>query len=83
MSKTRHELAITDHALIRFLERVRGFSFDKERAEIAKICGTMHTGAVLAHGCRFEVKAGVLVTITPATPTPNRTKRQEIAGKFQ
>lgn len=84
MSKKPYEpFRVTDHALLRYLERVRGFGFDKERAEIAKICAGMDTGAVLAHGCRFEVKNGVLVTITPLTATPNRTKRQEVGEKFR
>jgi len=69
------DVHVTLHALMRFLERVRGFNFDKERAEIKKICAGVTNGVVKAHGCRFEVKEGNVVTVTPAMPTPNRTTR--------
>ena len=58
---------VTHHALIRYLERVRGFNFDREIAEIRKICG-----------CLFEVRNGSVVSILPKTDYPSATKRKEV-----
>jgi hypothetical protein len=71
-------LHITHHALIRYLERVRGFNFDKEKDAIRKICGAVVNGTVKAEGCVFEIKDGRLVTITPDTGLPNATKHREV-----
>lgn len=68
-------LHITDHALLRYLERVRGFSFDREIADIRKICGSISSGTVKAHGCVFEIDSGRLITIMPDTGSPNRIKK--------
>ena len=69
------QVAVTDHALLRFLERVRGFDLSKERWEIAEICRGVTNGTVKKHGHRFEVKDGSVITVMPACPIPNRTTR--------
>ena len=79
MAKT--QLRVTDHALIRYLERVRGFKFDKEIAEIRRICGEAMNAAVKSHGCIFEVKDGSVITVMPNTGTPNHTKHAEVRAK--
>lgn len=66
---------VTDHALVRFLERVRGFSFDRERGQIQDICRGTTTGTIKAFGCLFEVEDGAVITIVPENTTPSRTKR--------
>jgi hypothetical protein len=71
-------LRVTDHALVRFLERVRGFKFDRERNEIAKTCAGVENGSVKAYGCIYEVKDGSVVTIVPETERPNRSKREQV-----
>ena len=71
-------LYVTDHALLRVLERIRGFSFAKEKAEIQRICAGVQNGTVRAHGHRFEIENGSVVTITPGE-SPNRTKRLRVA----
>jgi hypothetical protein len=71
-------LHVTHHALVRFLERVRGFKFDKEIAEIRRICASCGpNGTVKAQGCVFEVKNGNVVTVAPDPGFPNRLKREE------
>ena len=79
MAKT--QLRVTDHALIRYLERVRGFKFDKEIAEIRKICGEEKNASIKAHGCVFEIKDGALISIMPDSGTPNHTKHVEVRSK--
>ena len=59
------QVHITEHALLRYLERVRGFSFDKEREAIREICKGTLNGTVKAVGHQFEIRNGRLLTITP------------------
>jgi hypothetical protein len=69
---------VSDHALLRYLERVRGFDFSREIAEIQRICQPIgDKGCVKAHGCRFEVRSGVVVTVTPGGPSLNATRKRE------
>lgn len=73
-------LHITEHALLDYLERVRGFSFDKEREEIRKICKDTTTGTVKAAGHQFEIRDGRLITITP--PGMCKTKRADVLDRL-
>ncbi len=72
---------VTDHALIRYLERVRGFDLDRSRAEIRDICRGIKNGTVKLNGCNFEVKNGYVVTIAPSGREPSATKRREVMGE--
>jgi hypothetical protein len=69
---------VSDHALLRYLQRVRGFKFDKEIAEIRKIVGTLRDGTVKAHGCLFKVKDGTVISILPDEKEPNRTTHEAV-----
>lgn len=71
-------LRVSDHALLRYLERVRGFKFDREKEEIKKICAGTANATVKAQGCLFEVVNGTVVTVVPDTNTPCRTKREQV-----
>lgn len=72
--------SVSDHALLRYLERVRGFTFEREREEIASTCRGVETGTVKWRGHLYEVREGRVVTITPDVGHPNKTKRIEILG---
>ena len=74
-------LHITEHALLRYLERVRGFSFAKERAEIMKICKGTTNGTVKAVGHQFEIRNGRLLTITP--PGVCAQKRSDTLARLE
>jgi hypothetical protein len=71
-------LHVTDHALLRYLERVRGFSFAREKQAIREICRGVKNGRVKKDGCVFEVQNGSIVTIMPDTGRPNRLFREQI-----
>jgi hypothetical protein len=71
---------VTHHALVRYLERVRGFQFDREIAEIQKICAGLTNGSVRLDGNIYEVRNGNLITITPAGKGPCKTRRAELAA---
>lgn len=74
-------LRITDHALVRFLERVRGFDLERERQAIRDICRGINSGTVKARGHLFEVKSRAVVTVAPDSGSPCRSKREAIMGK--
>lgn len=71
-------LHVTHHALVRFLERVRGFQFEREKAEILRICNGVSNGTVKFEGCTFEIKNDSVVTVMPDSGSPSRTKRLEV-----
>ncbi len=79
MSKTPLP-SVTDHALLRYLERVRGFKFERERSKIRDICRGVENGTVKFSGCLFEVKNGHVITVHPAGVVPNRTRRLAVTG---
>lgn len=72
---------VTHHALVRFLERVRGFKFDREIAEIQKVCAGVTNGRVKALGHTFTVKDGCVITIAQEEDYPCRSYRDEIKSK--
>lgn len=73
-------LRITDHALVRYLERVRGFNLDRERQAIRDVCRGVDSGTIKSNGHLFEVKGRAVVTVTPDSGIPCRTKRQRITA---
>lgn len=65
----QRQIRITDHAVLRYLERVRGLDVDAVRREIAVACriAEKHPGAsaVLSAGFRFTIRADAVVTVAP------------------
>jgi hypothetical protein len=59
---------ITDHALIRYLERVKGVDVEALRREIAQVVARGHelgASAVRTDGFTYRIEAGRVVTIHP------------------
>lgn len=69
---------ITDHAVLRFLERKYGFDIAKVRAEILSpiVEASIRAGAlqVTAHGGRLVIRQGRVVSFLPGTS--RKRKRQ-------
>lgn len=67
---------VTDHAVVRYLERARGYDMEAVRAHIAGLCaGASASGSrcLLAEGVRFELAVdGAVITVRPAG-TPGAT----------
>lgn len=77
---------VTDHAVLRFLERVRGVDVQAVRREIQDVCASaVGTGAVCvkALGVKFELDHhGNVLTVTPDVgPWPSKTKTERVMGK--
>ena len=57
---------VSDHAVVRYLERVHGFDIDAIRAEIERITAQARrsgASAVSWQGFSFRLRAGVVVTV--------------------
>lgn len=67
MKKPR--LSVTDHAVIRYLERVRGFDVEAVRREIGHIVDIAepHEAAcsVISGGHRYIISENRVITVTP------------------
>jgi len=69
---------VSDHAVIRYLERAKGIEMDVIRTQIAMICQTgLETGAcgVIADGLEFRIEGGVVVTVQIPSHPDHRTGR--------
>lgn len=73
---------VTDHALVRYLERVRGFDLSKERQAIAALCDGITNGTVKRDGCKYEIVAGRVVTIAPDCGYPSKTAKQRLMERL-
>lgn len=77
--------AITDHAVVRYLERVKGIDVEAVRAEIAAIVGRgVQLGAqsVILDGMRYRLEGHHVVTVIekkvgPALPRMNPEEDSE------
>lgn len=79
MSK-RLQVSVTDHAVLRYLERVKGFDVEAVRRHIVDMCdGPAAVGAVVvnAEGVKFEIRGNVVVTITPKGQVPCATSQKQ------
>lgn len=68
--KRSHELFISDHALIRYLERVWGVNVDKARKEMLspdlRAAAAMGASSLCKNGMAYVIKGGRVVTVKPA-----------------
>ena len=76
---------VTDHCVVRYLERAMGLNLDLVRDHIRSICqGAASFGAtsVRAEGLRFEIANHRVVTVTPDGIAPSRTTRERVQAKI-
>lgn len=74
----KEPLRITDHACVRFMERAMGVDVESVRQKILKVCEGPHAAgavSVRAHGVKFEISGGAVVTVVPDHRGPSRTAR--------
>lgn len=75
-------LHVSDHALVRYLERVVGVNVDGLRARIIKranVAAVHGADAVTIEGVRYCIRNGVVTTVTP--PRGQRGKRRARKGR--
>lgn len=59
---------VSDHAVLRYLERVMGFDVETLRCEIGRFCddaAKLGATAVTVSGWTFRIRDGVVVTVVP------------------
>lgn len=77
---------VTDHALIRYLERAMGLNVEIVRQHIQGICeGPAAVGAVSvrAEGVRFEIRNNTVLTVAPDRSNPSNTGRAMVQDHIQ
>lgn len=82
MKKTpipRQALIVTDHAVVRYCERVLGMDMEGVRRVIHDTCApadAIGASRVLKDGFRFEMQQGRVVTITTDNGFPSLTSQR-------
>lgn len=69
---------VTDHAVLRYMERVHGFDIDAVRRHIWKICeasALIGATCLRSEGVKFEFTNGKVVTVVPDCAQPGKTSR--------
>ena len=72
---------VTDHALVRYLERSRGLNVEAIRREIAQACvAAVRVGSLSfkTHDGAFQFRDGAVVSFTPASRYPSVTKVRQV-----
>lgn len=68
---------VTDHAVLRYLERAKGFNVEAIRQHIAELCApytAVGARTVHAEGVKFELGTGKVITCTPNSSRPTATR---------
>lgn len=79
MDPSKDPIRVTDHAVLRYLERAMGLNIEVVRDHILQLCvapASFGAVCVRAEGLRFEISDGTIITVTPDHQTPNRTGRR-------
>jgi hypothetical protein len=83
MKRTKALPSVTDHAVLRFLERARGIDVEAARREIAALATNgvqLHANAVIAEGVKLVLRENVVVTVLERQwPAPRRPEGGEDA----
>jgi len=84
---TKDPVRVSDHAVLRYLERAMGFNLQIVRDHIAKVCdGPAAIGAVCvrSEGVRFEITNNTVLTVRPDTgPIPSRVTQERHRNRIE
>lgn len=81
-------LRVTDHAVLRYLERALGFDIEGVREHIRTICApaaAIGATCLRAEGVRFEftTSTNTVTTVVPDNAVPNATSRERARSKMR
>ena len=82
---SKEPVRVTDHCLVRYLERAMGLNVELVREHILGICsGPASFGAVCvrSEGLRFEIASGAVVTVAPDRQHPSNISRDKAQRKI-
>lgn len=81
---SKKPLYVTDHAVLRYLERHHGLNMELIRSHIQDICSApaaFGATAVRAEGVKFEIANNRVVTVVPDGAEPSKITRDRAARK--
>lgn len=70
---------VSDHAVLRYMERAKGIDIESVRTHIALLCrSAVNAGAasLKTEGVEFQFKNRTVITVTPKTRGPTRTRQR-------
>lgn len=85
MNPSKEPIRVSDHAVLRYLERAMGLNIEIVREHILQLCiAPASYGAVCvrAEGLRFEIASGAVTTIVPDHQLPRNTCRERSQNKI-
>jgi hypothetical protein len=83
---SRRKVRVTDHAVLRYMERAMNLNIEVVREHIAAICaGPVACGAsaVRSEGVKFEIVGCTITTVVPDSDLPAATTRERNQVKIQ
>jgi hypothetical protein len=83
---SRDPLRVTDHAVLRYLERGMGLNVEIVREHIAAVCaGPAAFGAVCvrSESLRFEIVHGAVTTVAPDQQLPSNISRDRARRRIE
>ena len=81
---SKEPVRVTDHAVIRYLERAMGLNIEIVREHIASLCtapAAFGATALRAEGVKFEIVNGTVISVVPDTGTSLSRSTQERASR--
>lgn len=85
MQPSIEPIRVSDHAVLRYLERAMGLNVEIVREHILQLCvAPASYGAVCvrAEGLRFEIASGAVTTVVPDRQLPGNTSRARSQQKI-
>lgn len=76
---------VSDHAVLRYMQRVLGFDVEGLRVQIWTTCAPavqMGATCLRADGVRYEFVNGRITTVVPDGPTPSLTSRARTQNRM-
>lgn len=77
---SKEPIRVTDHCVLRYLERAMGLNIELVREHILTICAapaSFGASCVRSEGMRFEISGGAVKTVTPDRQMPSETSRRK------
>ena len=82
---SRDPIRVSDHAVLRYLERAMGLNIELVREHILTVCAApaaFGAVSVRADGLRFEISCRTITTVTPDHQTPTKTTQARAQRKI-
>lgn len=81
----REKVRVTDHAVLRYMERGQGFNIEAVRKHIQDVCepvAAVGGSALKAEGVKFAITNNAVTTVMPDSPGVSRTTTERISQQM-